>query len=169
MKKSNFSTRDIVYIALYGALFIAVEYFQNVFQLLKMPQGGSLGISSIVLLMASYKLGWKKGLIVSLISVPLQFITGIMYLEGGLIGFLLDYVVGFGIYGIACLLPNFGYFYSGVFVTNAIRFASSTVAGTLVWQTPIKASIVYNATYMIPTAIIGLVLVPLVSKRLKNQ
>lgn len=169
MKKSNFSTRDIVMIAVYGSLFMAVEYLQNTFSLLEMPNGGSLGISSVILLLASYKLGYKKGFIVGLISVPLQFVTGKMFLEGGIIGFLLDYVFAFSVYGLASLFPNYKYFYSGVLVTNTVRFISSTIAGTIVWQFPIWGSIGYNATYMIPTLIVGLILVPIINERLKDK
>ena len=68
--------------------------------------------------MASYHLGWKKGLFVSVVSVFAQFVTGPMYTID-LLGFLLDYLLAFSVYGIACLFPNFGYFYTGVLVTTS--------------------------------------------------
>ena len=84
-----------------------------------------------------------------------------------LIGFLLDYLLAFAAYGLASLFPNFGYFYSGVLVTNAIRFICSTISGVVVWETPLWGSITYQATYMIPTFILGIVLVPLMMKLLE--
>ncbi len=74
MNKNKYSTRDLVLLAMYAALFIAVELIQNQFGLFKMPQGGSLGVSSIILLLASYLLGYQKGLIISLLSILLQFL-----------------------------------------------------------------------------------------------
>lgn len=165
---NKYSTRELVLTAMYAALFMAVELIQNYFGLLKMPNGGSLGLSSIILLLASYQLGLRKGLVVSLTSVALQFVTGQMYLGTGILGFFLDYILGFGIYGVAVAFPNFNKFYSGVLVTNLIRFIGSTISGVLFYETPIWGSILYNSTYMIPTAIVGLILVPLINERLKS-
>ena len=169
MNKTNYSTRDIVLIAMYGSLFMAVEYIQNALNLFKMPNGGSLGLSSIILLLASYQMGYKKGLVVSLISVPLQFLTGQMYLEGGFLGFFLDYVFAFGIYGIASIFPSSKYIYSGVIFTNLVRFVSHTLAGTLVWGLPLGPSAIYNGPYMLATAVVGFIFVPLINERLKKQ
>ena len=84
-----------------------------------------------------------------------------------LVGFLLDYFFAFSVYGLASLFPNYKWFYSGVLVTNLVRLICSTLSGILVWETAPWASLVYNATYMIPTAILCLVLLPLVMPRIK--
>ena len=131
-----------------------------------MPNGGSLGVSVIPLLMASYHLGWQKGTVVAVLSILLQYVTGPMYTPD-LIGFLLDYFFAFSVYGLASLFPNYKWFYSGVLVTNLVRLISSTLSGILVWETAPWASLVYNATYMIPTTILCLVLLPLVMPRIK--
>lgn len=161
----NLSVRDLVLMAFYVAVFMVLDTFVNTLPLFQMPNGESLGISTIPLLMASYQLGWQKGLIVSIVSVFAQFVTGPMYTPD-LVGFLLDYFIAFSVYGIACLFPNRGMFYSGVLITNVIRFISSTLSGCIVWATPVWASITYNATYMLPTLILGLILVPLLMKAL---
>lgn len=166
MKNSNLSVKDLVTIALYLALFMVVDAFINTLPFLQMPQGGSLGVSTVVLLIASYHLGAKKGLIVSLLSVLLQFVTGRMYILG-FTQFLLDYLISFGVYGIACLFPNKGYFYSGVLITNIIRFISSTLSGVFFYNVTLGGSIIYQAWYMVPTTIVGLVLVPLLYQKLE--
>lgn len=160
------STKDVIYMALYGALFIVLDFAVNTFGLLQMPNGGTLGISVIPLLLASYHLGWKKGLAVAVLSVVLQFITGPMFTPN-LIGFVLDYLLAFSIYGLASLFPNYKFFYSGILITNGLRLLSSTLSGILVWQTAPWASLVYNATYMIPTTLLCLILIPLIAIRLK--
>lgn len=165
MKKS--SVLELVFMAFYVALFMVLDYMTNMLSILQMPQGGSLGISTIALLMASYHLGWQKGLMVSCVSILAQFITGPMYTPD-LIGFLLDYGIAFSVYGLACLLPNIGWFYTGILATNLIRFMSSTLSGVLVWDTQWWASVTYNASYMIPTCILGLILIPVLDNALKK-
>ena len=162
----KWTTKDLVYMALYAALFIVLDVAVNTLGILQMPNGGSLGVSVIPLLMASYHLGWQKGTVVAVLSILLQYVTGPMYTPD-LVGFLLDYFFAFSVYGLASLFPNYKWFYSGVLVTNLVRLVSSTLSGILVWETAPWASLVYNATYMIPTAILCLVLLPLVMPRIK--
>ena len=162
----KWTTKDLVYMALYAALFIVLDVAVNTLGILQMPNGGSLGVSVIPLLMASYHLGWQKGTVVAVLSILLPYVTGPMYTPD-LVGFLLDYFFAFSVYGLASLFPNYKWFYSGVLVTNLVRLISSTLSGILVWETAPWASLVYNATYMIPTAILCLVLLPLVMPRIK--
>lgn len=164
----NVSVKDLVYMGFYVALFMVLDTFVNTLHIIQMPNGGSLGISTLALLMASYHLGWKKGIIVSIVSVFAQFVTGPMYTPD-LIGFLLDYFIAFSVYGIASIFPNIGYFYTGVFVTNFIRFISSTISGVIVYQTTLWGSITYQCTYLLPTLILGMIVVPLLYKSLEPQ
>lgn len=164
MKKSQ--TRDLVYMAFYIALFMVLDTFVNTLQILQMPNGGSLGISVIALLMASYHLGWKKGLVVSVTSVFAQFVTGPMYTPD-LLGFLLDYFFAFSAYGLASLFPNYRYFFSGVLITNAIRFLCSTISGVVIYKLNWAGSIAYQSTYMLPTILMCLIIVPLLYKTLE--
>lgn len=158
-------TKDLVLMAVYAALFIVLDYASNL--LPKMPNGGSFGLGVIPLLLASYHLGWRKGIAVGLLSVPLQYMTGqIWYVDFG--QFALDYIIAFGIYGIACMFPNYKSFFTGVLITNGIRFLSSTLSGTWYFGLPFWESAAYNATYMVPTTLACLVLVPLVYARLSK-
>ena len=159
-------TRELVYMAFYVALFMVLDTFVNTLQIQQMPEGGSLGVSTVALLLASYHLGVKKGLLVSVVSVFAQFVTGPMFTPD-LLGFLLDYFLAFSVYGLACVFPNRKMFFSGVLITNMIRFVFHTISGVVIWNTPLWGSIVYQATYMIPTAVFGMIVVPLVYKTLE--
>ena len=165
MKRNQ--TRELVLMAFYIALFMTLDYITNLVPFLQMPNGGSLGVSTIALLMASYHLGWKKGLAVSTLSVAVQFLTGPMYTPD-LMGFALDYLLAFAVYGLACVFPNFGYFYTGVLITNGWRFLCSTISGVVVWEVDIWGSITYQASYMIPTLLLGMVLIPILVKSLER-
>lgn len=164
MKKIE--TKDLVLMAFYVALFAVLDVFINTLAIFQMPNGGSLGVSTLALLMASYHLGWKKGLVVAMMSVFLQFATGPMYTPD-LLGFLLDYFLAFSVYGLASCFKSFGYFYSGVFITNAVRFVCSTISGVAIWGLDIWGSILYQCAYMIPTLLLGMIIIPLLHKYLK--
>ena len=141
-------TKDLTFMAMYLALFYVLDF--------------------IALLLASYHLGWKKGTVVSLMSVLLQFMIGQMYIVSPM-QFVLEYLLAFGIYGMSSLLPNIRYIYTGIVVTNLLRLAFHTIAGVLYWETALFASFSYNAWYMIPTMLVCLVMVPLLHKRIKGM
>ena len=174
----NNQIRDIAYMGMYLALFFVFDWLSNTIGLFQMPNGGSLGLSVIPLLLCSYHLGWKKGTAVCLLCVLMMFMTGKVYVVQNSDGFapwqvaiqfLMEYPVAFGIYGLASLFPNFKYFYSGVAVTNLVRLALHVVAGTIFWATPWWGSFTYNAWYMIPTMIMCLIVIPLIYERLKKS
>lgn len=165
------ATKDLVKMAIYLSLFAVLDLASNSFRLFAMPQGGSLGLGVIALLVASYDIGFKKGLMVGLMSVIMQYITLRPPTFIGFGQFLLDYILAFGIYGLACLFPSLykdkAYpIMPGILITNVLRLFFHTLGGVLYWQTPWKASFTYNASYMIPTLLLCLVLVPLIYKRL---
>ena len=62
------STRELARMALYVALFVALDWISGT-MLPRMPQGGSLGLSTIVLLIASFDLGVGKALIVTIVEI----------------------------------------------------------------------------------------------------
>ncbi|MBQ1342085.1 MAG: energy-coupled thiamine transporter ThiT [Erysipelotrichaceae bacterium] len=163
----NNSTRDIVYMALYAALFVALDFVTNTFNLLPMPQGGHLGLGTIALILASYHLGWKKGAVVCLASNLLMYITGSMNFYGSVISLFFDYIIAYTAYGFSSCFPNIKYFYSGIIITSLIRLACSTYSGIAAFGSPFMASLSYNAGYIIPTMIVDAIIVPLLYERLK--
>jgi thiamine transporter len=168
--KSDRSVLSVAWIGLYAALFIVFDYASNQVPFFRMPQGGTLGISTVVLLVASYQMGWKKGVLVALITIPLQGFFA-PYYSVNLLSFTLEYVVAFGLYGLASLFPNVtGRFtlYSGVVVVNGLRFLIHYISGVVFWGVTWQASFAYNAWYMFPTLLVGLVLTPLIVTRLKR-
>lgn len=167
--------KNITYMAVYLALFLVFDWLGNTLQLLKMPQGGSLGISAVPLLLCSYHLGWKKGVAVSVLAVVLMFMAGKVYIIQNSDGFaswqiavqfFMEYPLAFGIYGTAGLFKNYGALYSGTVITNLIRFVIHTAAGCWFWFTPLWPSITYNAWYMIPTMLLCMAVMPILAERL---
>ena len=165
MKK--LTTKTMAIMAIYCAMFVLLDRISDMLNLFPMPSGGNLNLGPIALLMCSYHLGWKNGLLVGIVSVFLQLVIGSVGFYG-IWSFLLDYLIAYAAYGLASLFPNYKYFYSGILITSLIRLASSTLSGTLLWETPLWGSLVYNASYMVPTTICVLIVVPLLCERLKN-
>lgn len=164
------STRDLVKMSAYLAMFVVLDYLANMIGFFKMPQGGTLGLGVIALLLASYDLGYKKGIAVGLLSVLLQWMTGAMWFINWF-QFFLDYLLAFGIYGIASVIPSARLgkqpLLWGVIVTNLIRLASHTVSGVLFYEVTWWGSFAYNGWYMIPTMIVALIVVTMILPRMR--
>lgn len=168
MKRSSV-VLNMVRIGIYVAMFIALDYISNQIPIFKMPNGGTIGFSTIVLLLASYHLGWKKGLVVSLMTIPLQGFFAPFYFVN-IFGFFLEYVVAFGIYGLASLFPDINTKFeimTGIIVVNVVRFIIHLTAGVYFWGLNWWGSFVYNFGYMFLTMIVGLIFTPLIYKRIK--
>ena len=165
MKK--LTTKTLAIMAIYCAVFVILDRVSDALNLFQMANGGKLNFGPVALLMCSYHLGWKNGLLVGVTSVFLQLAIGSVKFYG-IWSFLLDYLIAYAVYGLASLFPNWKYFYSGVLITSALRLLSSTLSGTLLWETPLWASLVYNASYMIPTTVCAIIVVPLLCERLKK-
>ena len=165
MKKMT--TKTMAVMAIYCALFVILDRVSDSLNLFQMASGGKLNFGPIALLMCSYHLGWRSGLIVGITSVFLQLAIGSVKFYG-IWSFLLDYLIAYSVYGLASAFPNIKYFYSGVLITSVLRLLSSTLSGTLLWETPLWASLVYNASYMIPTTLCAIIVVPLLCERLKK-
>ena len=168
MKRSRV-VLDMVWIGVYVALFIVLDYISNQVPIFKMPNGGTIGFSTIVLLLASYHLGWKKGVVVSLLTLPLQGFFAPFYFVN-VFGFILEYVIAFGLYGLASLFPTIHYkieIMTGVIIVNGIRFIIHLVAGVYFWGITWWGSFVYNFGYMFMTLVVGLIFTPLIYKRIK--
>ena len=161
----NQKIKGLVHIALYGALFVVLDFIANTFNLFVMPQGGRLSLGTIALLLASYHLGWKKGVVVCIVAVILMLVTGSVNYYG-MFSFLFDYLLAYGAYGLSSLFPNYKKLYCGIIITSLIRLAFSTLSGMVVWQTPFWGSISYNASYILPTMLMDLIIVPLIYEKL---
>ncbi|HPW54041.1 MAG TPA: energy-coupled thiamine transporter ThiT [Erysipelotrichaceae bacterium] len=151
--------------ALYGALFVVLDFIANTFNLFVMPQGGRLSLGTIALILASYHLGWKEGVVVSVVSVFLMLVTGSVNYYG-MFSFLFDYLLAYAVYGLSSVFPNYKKLYCGIIVTSLIRLAFSTLSGIVVWEVPFWGSLSYNASYIIPTMIMDLIIVPLLYEKL---
>ena len=164
---SKLTTKTIATLAIYCAIFVILDRISDALNLFAMASGGKLNLGPIALLICSYHMGYKNGLLVGFVSVLLQLAIGSVGFYG-IWSFLLDYLIAYSCYGLSSLFPNYKYLYTGIFITSLIRLASSTLSGYLLWETPLWSSLTYNASYMIPTTVCAVILVPLLCERLKK-
>ncbi len=154
-------------------------------------QGGSITFASMVpIIIVSLMHGTKWGLISSFAYAIIQIMTGFyppptQTLFYFILVVLLDYVLAFGVLGIAsqfyCLLGKkiWAIPVAGAFVT-ILRYICHILSGILIWgvyapdgQSVFSYSVIYNGTYMIPEIIITTVVLALLSgfikKTIKNR
>ena len=142
-------------------------------------QGGSVTLASAVpIIMVSLIFGLKWGVSSSLVFAIIQMMTGFypppaQNFIDYLLVILIDYIIAFGVFGIACVFRRknipFSIPFSGFMVT-VMRYICHIISGLLIWgvyagegQSVLIYSLVYNGTYMIPEIIITTSVLALIS------
>ncbi len=172
------TTRNIALMSMFIAMEALLSKIESMWFV--MPQGGTISISIVAVLLASYILGLKSGVIVGIGSSILQFILGdvVWY---GIYSYLFDYV--FGMLACGCAVwwrsgrinwrGNNYFIFTGVIMASVIKFLGHFLAGWLLFAEyatgpVIKYSIVYNGTYMLPTLILSYIVFSIVYPTLKR-
>ena len=164
-----------------GALIIALSYVLELFCLwlnaitgvsALLPFGGTITISMLPIAYYSFRRGSVWGVGVGLAYSCLQMLLGFYIPPANNFGaillcVLLDYVIAFGVVGLAGLVAKtFGKYRLTGYCVGAvavclIRFASSFLSGVILWGSYAPEgmnvwlySLIYNASYMIPNAIL---------------
>lgn len=164
--KKGFSTRSITFAAVCIAMSFALSYLRIV----KMPQGGSITIASLLPLMIySYMFGTKKGVLAGFIYGILQAFQDTYILHPA--QFLLDYPLAFSAIGLAGMFANnktlkfpqirfaVGAIVAGLgrfvmhFVSGMFAFGVNAPEGQPVWI----YSLIYQAGYVLPDIAIAIV------------
>ncbi len=153
------------------AVCIALAVVLSFITVWKMPQGGSVSLVMVPLFLIAYRRGAVCGIISGVIYGLLALmIDGTIYHP---LSILLDYVLAFGIIGIA------GFFKKdmkgiiwGTVAGVAGRFISSFLSGWLLFgeyapegQSAFAYSLIYQATYLIPELVICVVVLVLLYKK----
>ena len=126
-----------------GALCIALALVLTKLNLFAMPQGGSVDIELVPLLLFAYRRGPKLGILVGALTGVMKVLTGAYVLNP--VQLVLDYILAYAFVGIAAFYPKFlwlilaalGQLASHV-VSGAVFFAQYAPSGWLY-------SIIYNA------------------------
>ena len=172
----NTKSRKTIYCLCEAALMIALAV---VFSILRFPpfridlwaNGGSIDFVMVPIII----LGWRRG---AMWAIPAGLVLGLLEcLIGGGIGWglpsvLLDYVLAYGMVGVAGFFRNkkWGIF-AGTAVASVARFVIHFISGVTIWKlaigdnvdlfgmsfggdTAYLYSLIYNGSYMLPEMII---------------
>jgi thiamine transporter len=160
--------RILVEAALAAALALALSYLR----LWHMPQGGSVSLENVPILIFALRWGLKAGLGAGAVAGLLQLILGGYVVHP--LQALLDYPLAFGVLGLAALTPRplwlgltLGTFLRLVchVLSGVVFFASYAPEGTNVWL----YSTVYNGSYMLPNLGLSIILTYILWPRLKGR
>lgn len=168
-------TRDLVLMAMYSAMFVVLDYLSSVLPILDMPQGGSVGLAGIAVMLAAYQFGFVKGFFVGVVGVVVSALFSPWYMLHWA-QVLLDYPIAFGGYALCALIPNTKVkgltLPLGVLLGNFARFMAHNIGGWIFFADGYPGNVLwgvsgYNATYMIPTTIVTFIAVMILIQRLK--
>ena len=146
---------------------VAMAVVGSFLKVWEMPQGGSVALTMVPILMIAIKRGPLAGCATGAIYGVLSLlIAGVIYHP---MSILLDYVLAFGLLGLAGFFKkNVWGVVSGCFVGVLGRFLSSLVSGAVLFaeyapsgQNPWIYSLIYQATYLVPEFIISAVIIVL--------
>lgn len=167
-------TRDITVCGIFVALIIVFDFVGKFIPFLQMPNGGSIDLGSIALLVASFSLGWKRGTVIAILAMLVTFMFNPPYIVS-LPQFLLDYLLPWLATGTAAiwlsLIKGKYSIYIAVTIAMVLRFLCNLFAGVFFWFPEGEAagsigawiySLNYNAGYNIATMVVALILVPII-------
>lgn len=142
------------------AMMIALAVICSFIKVWEMPQGGSIALTMIPLLLVSFRLGAVCGMVSGgVYGIISLLISGVVYHPASI---LLDYVFAFALVGLAGFFRRDlkGMIFGSVVGVSG-RFLSSLISGAVIFseyapagQNPWIYSLVYQATYMIPELLI---------------
>lgn len=178
----NNKTRTLVFVGLYIALSVVLQYVSGLIPFLQMPQGGNIDLGVIPIFMASYQFGYKTGVLTGLMCWLINFVLGISgswFLT--IPQYMFDYIIPVSILGLASLMPKIGKIsnvYTGVTISMLIKYLSHVLSGVYWWfpETSYAGSLeswayslTYNLYYNLATYIVALIIVAALINNLNNS
>lgn len=175
----NQKIRLYAYMAMYAALYVVLKFVGEFIPFLQMPQGGSIEIELAAVFVASYHLGWQRGMAVAMLGFLMTFILGFPVYWLNFFQFALDYLLPLLFVGAASIFgrSNAVKEIIGITVMMVLKYASQVLSGVYYWPPEDSAagstaawvySLGYNAWYNLATCIVCIVLVPLLLQKLEK-
>ena len=156
------------------AIAVALAAVCSFIKIWEMPMGGSISLQMIPILFISFRHGWKEGMVSGAIHGVISIIfAGAIYHP---LSILLDYILGFGLLGLAgCLRNSTKGIILGSLMGVGGRFLSSFISGAVLFaeyapegQNPWMYSFIYQVTYMLPELIVSVVVLIILFRKIRH-
>ena len=159
--------RDVTAIGTGAALAVVLGVICKSLPLPRLPYGGSITLESLPILFVALWLGWRAGIQTGILSGLLQLLLDAHIYHPAQV--ILDYPLAFGLLGLSGLISStapailLGFLlrYLAHVLSGVVFFSAYAPEGVSAWA----YSATYNASYIVPEAILGVILVPLLLKR----
>lgn len=187
MQKNKIKLDVIAEVAIFSALAFALDMLQGGLFRGLFPNGGSIGIAMIPVLVIAYRRGLWPGLVCGLIVSLLQMLGGIYAIADKwylvILQISLDYVIAYPLVAVAGLFhksyqkaetnkQKIWALCLGTTIGGLLKLAAHYAAGVIFWSYtcpadflggPAVYSLVYNGGYMLPNIIISAVVLVIVA------
>lgn len=189
MRKNEKKLQVIAEIAIFGALAFALDILQGGIFRGIFPNGGSIGLAMIPILIIAYRRGIGSGLICGLLVSLLQMLGGIYAIASNwylvILQILLDYIIAYPLVGMAGIFSKSyrnstsnkqkaKFICFGTILGGTLKLLAHYLAGIIFWGYtfpenfvggPYVYSLVYNGGYMIPNIIIAILILLLINSK----
>lgn len=164
-----------------GAILVAAATALSYVKLLELPQGGSVCIGMLPIFLFCARWGWKESFLTAFAYGMLQLIFDGAYAVGPT-SMVMDYVLAFGVLGVACFFRKMkGGVFAGTVVGCICRFLVHFISGVTIYRiyeptqlfnttftNPWIYSAAYNGSYMAIDMVLCLVITALLYKPLRK-
>lgn len=148
-----------------GGICLGLAVVLGLFNLFTMPQGGSISLATLPIIVFAMRNGWKSGVFVGLVYGIIQLIIGPIYSVHP-VSIIFDYLLVGAVLGLIIDESSNLKLIIRFFIVFLVRYLSYVLSGVVVFasyagdQNPLIYSLVYNTYALVEMAvIIGVVLI----------
>lgn len=155
----HFHLKKLVFLS----LCICLSFLLSFVVLFRLPQGGSISLECIPLLVAGFLYGAKASVTAGVITGILHLISGKAYVVHYL-QFILDYPVAFGLIGVCGFFKKGRQQYFGLVAAFSLRYLAHVASGIVFFSqyapegfNPVLYSMLYNSFVLIQMILSGFI------------
>lgn len=170
------NTRDFTEMAIMIALTAVLEIIFTNLNIALFPNGGSISISMLPIVILTIRRGFRIGLIAGLVFGIFQFILPLTVYYLSPVQYAFDYVLPYVALSAIALVKNFDTkgLTIGVIIVGVLKYASHVIAGIAFWGeyapesfNAVTWSLYYNATYSVPSIILAAIVLVVMARNPK--
>lgn len=171
--------KRLVFISIYCALALVLDYVKTFIPFLNMPMGGSINIALIPIVICSFQLGIFDGMLCGFLWWLISSVLGLNPYYISFVQYFADYIFPSVIVGICSLFyskKNLFEIEFGILFMMLLRTLCLLISGAIFWPSGVaansieawSASMIYNLPYSVATLIMLMLVVPIVLRSIKK-